>query len=162
MIKPINVEILPYRLGVGVMLLNPHNQVFVGKRIDTISDAWQMPQGGIDKSEDPLIAAKRELREETGIEQVKILGESANWYHYDLPETIIPKIWGGKYRGQKQKWYIMRFLGNDEEINLTTTEPEFLAYQWVPAEELPNLIVPFKRSLYQQILAEFLPYFTKF
>jgi putative (di)nucleoside polyphosphate hydrolase len=137
------------------MLLNKDNYVFVGKRIDTKSDAWQMPQGGIDDNESASDAALRELKEETGINNAVILGESKNWIHYDLPEYLIPRLWNGKYRGQKQKWFILKFLGTDDEINLQTEVPEFMDWRWVKMEELPNIIVPFKRKLYISIIEEF-------
>jgi putative (di)nucleoside polyphosphate hydrolase len=137
------------------MLLNKDNYVFVGKRIDTKSDAWQMPQGGIDDNESASEAALRELKEETGINNAVILGESKNWIHYDLPEYLIPRLWNGKYRGQKQKWFILKFLGTDDEINLQTEVPEFMEWRWVKMEELPNIIVPFKRKLYISIIEEF-------
>jgi putative (di)nucleoside polyphosphate hydrolase len=148
---------LPYRFGVGIMLLNRQNLVFTGQRIDTVAEAWQMPQGGIDDEEEPAHAALRELQEETGVTSVEILKESKDWYYYDLPEDLIKKIWKGKYRGQKQKWYLIRFLGEEQEINLEGKHPEFLAYRWVPVEKLPALAVPFKRMLYQQLIEEFSP-----
>lgn len=146
---------LPYRPGVGMLVLNEHNHVFVGKRIDSTSEAWQMPQGGIDENEDPRIAALRELKEEIGTDKVEIVKESNGWLHYDLPEEIIPKVWGGKFRGQRQKWFVIRFTGNDEDINVNTAEPEFSEWLWAQPSKLPDLIVPFKRDLYQNILKEF-------
>ena len=148
-----------YRLGVGIMLLNHQNQVFVAKRIDTIAEAWQMPQGGIDTGEEPETAAFRELQEETGVTNASIIAESKEWLAYDLPEELATVIWGGKYRGQKQKWFLMRFEGKDSEINIATEIPEFLEWKWVDANLLPDIIVPFKRQLYSDILAEFLGYF---
>lgn len=147
--------ILPYRLGVGVMLLNAQGLVFVAKRIDTTSEAWQMPQGGIDEGEDPYGAARRELYEETGVQQTTLLAESEGWLSYDLPESLIPKLWGGRYRGQKQKWYALRFDGTDADVNLHLHEPEFSEWKWVAMETLPDLIVPFKRPLYEQIVQTF-------
>ena len=149
----------PYRLGVGIMLVNSQNQVFVAKRIDTIAEAWQMPQGGIDEGEEPEVAAFRELQEETGVTNASIIAESIDWLAYDLPEELAHKIWSGKYRGQKQKWFLMRFEGEDSEINIATEIPEFLEWKWVDANLLPDIIVPFKRQLYSDILAEFLGYF---
>jgi putative (di)nucleoside polyphosphate hydrolase len=149
---------LPYRPGVGIMLINRDGRVFVAKRIDTISEAWQMPQGGIDDGEDPRTAALRELEEEIGTNRAEIIAESADWYSYDLPDEIIPKIWGGKYRGQKQKWFALRFTGSDADINIQTAHPEFCEWKWVPMHELPNLIVPFKRELYAALVAEFTPF----
>jgi putative (di)nucleoside polyphosphate hydrolase len=149
---------LPYRLGVGMMLLNSQNQVFVAKRLDSSTEAWQMPQGGIDEGEDPTQAALRELEEEIGTSQVLHLAESREWYYYDLPAALISKVWRGKYRGQKQKWFVMRFIGRDSDINLATAHPEFSEWQWVQPLALPDLIVPFKRDLYQQLVDEFRPH----
>jgi len=149
----------PYRLGVGIMLLNQKNKVFVAKRIDTIAEAWQMPQGGIDEGEEPETAAFRELQEETGVTSASIIAGSKDWLAYDLPEELSAIIWSGKYRGQKQKWFLMRFEGEDSEINIATEIPEFLEWKWVDAKLLPDIIVPFKRQLYSDILAEFLGYF---
>jgi putative (di)nucleoside polyphosphate hydrolase len=146
---------LPYRPGVGVMLLNRDNRVFVAKRIDMTSEAWQMPQGGIDEGEDPLQTAKRELKEEIGTNHVKLLKESRDWLTYDLPEALVPKIWGGRFRGQQQKWFAMRFLGSDSDINIATDHPEFCEWQWIEIDQLPDIIVPFKRSLYQALVDEF-------
>lgn len=161
MVQNPSVESLPYRQGVGVMLLNKQNHVFVGKRIDTRSEAWQMPQGGIDEGENPSEAAMRELWEETGVKSASILVESADWYYYDLPENLVPNIWGGKYRGQKQKWFVMRFEGAEDEINIQTAHPEFNEWKWQEIEQLPELIVPFKKPLYQALVKEFLPHILK-
>lgn len=146
---------LPYRPCVGMMLLNSNKQVFVAQRIDTRTEAWQMPQGGIDKGEDPRAAVFRELSEEIGTQKASILGESREWLSYDLPEHLVPQVWGGKYRGQTQKWFCLRFDGEDSDINIHTHEPEFHQWQWVAPAELPSLIVPFKRDLYAQLLEEF-------
>ena len=146
---------LPYRPGVGIMLLNNQRKIFVGKRIDQLSEAWQMPQGGIDEGETPLESARRELKEETGTDKAELLKESRDWLTYDLPQELIPKIWGGKFRGQRQKWFAMRFTGTDGDINIKTPHPEFREWQWVTMERLPDLIVPFKRSLYQAVIEEF-------
>lgn len=146
---------LPYRKGVGVLLLNPADEVFVAQRIDTAAEAWQMPQGGIDKGETPRDAALRELREETGIEAVEVLAESRAWLTYDLPYDLVPKVWKGRYRGQKQKWFALRFMGADSEIDIATRKPEFSAWRWAAPRELTELIVPFKRRLYVKVLAEF-------
>ncbi len=154
MTHPQNVE-LPYRLGVGIMLLDAHDRVFVAKRIDMTSEAWQMPQGGIDPGEEARTTAHRELLEETATDKAKIIAESVDWYTYDLPTALIPKIWGGKYRGQKQKWFAMRFLGIDSDINIATEHPEFSEWKWVDMETLPDIIVPFKRALYQALIEEF-------
>lgn len=146
---------LPYRDGVGIMLINPAREVFVAKRIDMVSEAWQMPQGGIDPGESPRDCAMRELCEEIGTDKAEIIGESGGWYFYDLPADIIPKVWGGKYRGQRQKWFAMRFTGKDSDINLQTKHPEFSHWRWVSAKELPEVIVPFKKQLYRELVAEF-------
>jgi len=148
---------LPYRPGVGIMLLNAANQVFVAKRIDTVSEAWQMPQGGIDETEPPLQAALRELEEETGIpsEHVSVLAESRDWVTYDLPEHLIPKLWKGQFRGQKQKWFALRLHAPDNVINIHTEHPEFNEWKWIDMPRLPDMIVPFKRELYQQLVEEF-------
>jgi putative (di)nucleoside polyphosphate hydrolase len=145
-----------YRPAVGIMLLNPAGKVFVARRIDMPRmPAWQMPQGGIDKGENPRQAALRELKEEIGTDKVEILGESRMWLKYDLPAELAGGIWGGRYRGQQQKWFAMRFTGNDTDIDLTTKHPEFDAWKWIQPERLPEVIVPFKRQLYIDILAEF-------
>lgn len=148
---------LPYRPCVGIMLLNPRGQVFVARRIDMPSEAWQMPQGGIDEGEPPQIAALRELREEIGTDKAEVLAESRGWMNYDLPPELIGKLWGGRYRGQTQKWFVMRFTGSDSDINIATEVPEFLDWKWAEIERVPSLIVPFKRKLYEQIVAEFAP-----
>ena len=137
------------------MLLNPHNLVFVAKRIDMTSEAWQMPQGGIDQGEEPQAAALRELMEETGTDKAVIVQESREWLAYDLPDHLVPKLWKGRYRGQRQKWFAMRFSGTDSDINIATEHPEFCEWKWVAMEELPDIIVPFKRDMYQQLVDEF-------
>jgi len=154
-----DINALPYRPCVGIMLINPAGLVFVGQRIDNLVEAWQMPQGGIDEGEDPQTAAMRELGEEIGTEKAEIIAESASWLNYDLPVDLIPKVWKGRYRGQRQKWFAMRFLGTDADINIETSHPEFAAWRWVEHHQLPDLIVPFKRDLYQEIVAEFAPLF---
>lgn len=148
---------LPYRRGVGMMLLNAENQVFIAKRIDQLSEAWQMPQGGIDAGELPAAAAMRELQEEIGTANAVILAETTDWLRYDLPDTLVPILWNGKFRGQEQKWFCLRFEGRDVDINIATAHPEFSEWRWAPAATLPGVIVPFKRPLYEQILAEFHP-----
>jgi len=149
---------LPYRPCAGIMLINSKGRVFVGQRIDTTAEAWQMPQGGIDEGESPKEAALRELREEIGTDKATILAESRDWLHYDLPEALQGKLWGGKYRGQRQKWFLCRYDGKDDDINLETEHPEFRAWQWVAVEDVPHLIVPFKQQLYRAIVDEFTPY----
>jgi putative (di)nucleoside polyphosphate hydrolase len=156
-IPPDNEE-ARYRPAVGIMLLNREGNVFVGRRIDMPAGlaAWQMPQGGIDPGETPREAAIRELKEETGIDKAEILGESRGWLHYDVPTEIAGRLWGGRYRGQRQKWFAMRFTGEDCDIDPAATEhPEFDAWEWVPPDQLAELIVPFKRALYLDVLAEF-------
>jgi putative (di)nucleoside polyphosphate hydrolase len=148
---------LPYRDGVGIMLLNRNAQVFVAKRIDMQAEAWQMPQGGIDPDESAELAALRELLEETGTDKATILVESRDWYYYDLPNHLVPKIWGGKYRGQRQKWFAMQFTGDDTDINIETDHPEFSEWKWVKPATLPDIIVPFKRQLYMELVEEFRP-----
>jgi putative (di)nucleoside polyphosphate hydrolase len=143
-----------YRPAVGIMLLNSANLVFVAERRE-MPGAWQMPQGGIDPGEAPREAALRELEEEIGTRNAEIIAESAHWLRYDLPPELVGRVWGGRWRGQAQKWFAMRFLGGDDEINLETAHPEFQRWQWVPGADLPRLIVPFKRQLYLDILAEF-------
>jgi putative (di)nucleoside polyphosphate hydrolase len=151
---------LPYRPCAGVMLVNRAGRVFVGQRLDNVLDAWQMPQGGIDPGEDAEAAAVREVEEETGIAPhlVKIVARSADELFYDLPPDLIGKVWKGRYRGQRQAWFLLRFLGEDGDIDIATAHPEFRAWKWAEPEELPTLIVPFKRTLYEAVLAEFLPH----
>tara|TARA_Y100000590_G_scaffold320443_1_gene362781 strand:- start:237 stop:713 length:477 start_codon:yes stop_codon:yes gene_type:complete len=147
-------EEIPLRLGVGIALLNDSNEVFVGKRIDNPEDFWQMPQGGVDKNENFLDAAKRELEEETGIKNVKLIKEIEGWIIYDLPKNLLGKIWKGKYRGQKQKWFIMKFLGNNNEININTKKPEFMNWKWIKPSKLPEVAVNFKIDIYKKISKE--------
>ena len=146
-----------YRRGVGVMLLNAHNQVWVGRRIDNTDDAWQMPQGGIDQDEDPWATALRELEEETGIPPhlVERIADCPERLKYDLPEELRGKLWKGKWKGQLQDWYLCRFLGRETDIDIATKHPEFNDWKWVTPAELPDLIVPFKRDLYRRLLREF-------
>jgi len=146
---------LPLRIGVGIILLNHENKVFVGKRIDNQEgNYWQMPQGGVDENENHLQAAKRELEEETSVKTVKLIKELKNWLTYDLPENLIGKIWNGKYRGQKQKWFIMKFEGNNTEINIKTKNPEFLDWKWIKLNELPKVAVSFKANVYEKLKKE--------
>mgnify|MGYP001223128140 CR=1 FL=1 len=145
---------LPYRKGVGMMVLNDKKKIFIGKRIDN-QKAWQMPQGGVDNNEDYETAAKRELYEETGIQSIRIIKKSKEMYTYDLPKSLLGKIWKGKYMGQKQKWFLIKFLGPDSEINLNQKYPEFNQWKWVDIDQLPKLIVPFKKKLYLSVIEEF-------
>jgi len=146
---------LPYRAGVGIMLLNAQGKVFVGQRLDSTLEAWQMPQGGIDDGEDPLTAAIRELGEETGVAPhlVEVTTETPGWHYYDLPDDLIGTIWKGRYCGQRQKWFAMRFLGQDSDVRIDTEHPEFRTWQWAARDQLSALIVPFKRELYAAVLA---------
>lgn len=153
---------LPYRPCVGVTLINRAGLVFVGKRIDTLVEAWQMPQGGIDEGESPEEALFRELGEEIGTTKAEIVAEHPDWLTYDLPPHLVGKVWKGRYRGQKQKWFALRFLGDDRDINLATAHPEFNAWRWAPLAETPDLIVPFKRVLYTDIARSFAPYARPF
>ncbi len=147
-----------YRRGVGVMLFDREGRIFVAKRRDTPGDAWQMPQGGIDLNEEPRAAALRELEEEIGTANAEIVAETRNWLIYDLPDELIGKVWGGRYRGQAQKWFAARFLGADAEIDIVKHDhPEFSEWKWVPLEQLPELIIGFKRELYTQLVAELGP-----
>ena len=143
---------LPMRPGVGVIILNNENKIFVGKRKDNPIDKWQMPQGGIDEGENYITAMKRELFEETSIERIKILKEIDGFFEYELPDNLIGIIWRGRYRGQRQKWFIVKFLGDEKEINLNTKNQEFIEWKWVVADELPNLIVDFKKEMYKNLL----------
>ena len=142
------------RKGVGIIVLNNKNQVFVGKRRDNPGDKWQMPQGGVDEGEDNFIAMQRELIEETSIKNIKIIKEIENVFEYELPENLVGIIWKGKFRGQKQKWFITRFLGQDSEINLNTKHPEFIEWKWLEPIKLPDVIVDFKKNLYLKLLKE--------
>ncbi len=148
---------LPYRPCVGILLLDTERRVFVGRRIDRMQEAWQMPQGGIDRGEAPRAAALRELEEETGIPPhlVELLAETEGWLRYDIPPALIGRLWNGRYRGQEQKWFAARFLGSDADIDVATAHPEFSAWRWSPADELPAFAVPFKRALYEDVLREF-------
>ena len=148
------IKELPLRVGVGIILLNKNNKVFVGKRIDNPSSFWQMPQGGVDKEEKIYAAALRELKEETSAVSVKLVKELDNWYEYNLPKNLLGKIWKGKYRGQKQKWFVMKFTGDETEINIKTKNPEFFKWKWVRPDELTNVVVKFKLELYRKIYKE--------
>ena len=145
---------LRLRTGVGIILLNKENKVFVGRRIDNPKNFWQMPQGGVEKNESFFQAAKRELNEETGIKSIKLIKKIDGWYIYNLPKNLLGKIWKGKYRGQKQKWFIMNFRGNDKEININTDNPEFLDWKWIKPSHLPKVAVHFKVDIYKKLLLE--------
>jgi len=149
-----NKKILPLRIGVGAVLLNKNNQVFVGKRRDNPVNKWQMPQGGVDNNEKLVDALKRELYEETSVKSYEIIHELDRWLTYELPENLLGKIWRGKYRGQKQRWFILRFSGEENEINVNTKKPEFLEWKWADIESLPNIIVDFKKKVYEELLVE--------
>ena len=145
---------LPYRPGVGIMLLNDWAKVFVAKRIDMTSEAWLMQKGGIDAGETPEQAAIRELEEETGVTDASIVAELPDWFDYDLPEHLVPKLGSGRFRGQTQKWFAMKLNGPDDQINIETEHPEFSEWKWVDIGEIPDLIVPFKRDMYQRLVDE--------
>ena len=153
------IDELPYRPCVGVMLANPRGHIWVGSRIDRDGEAWQMPQGGVDPGENCLTAAKRELLEETGIPEnlISLERETRGLIRYDLPHDLVGKVWGGKYRGQEQKWFLFRFHGTDADVNIQTEHPEFDKWKWMPKEELVASIVAFKRGVYEQVLAELGP-----
>jgi putative (di)nucleoside polyphosphate hydrolase len=151
---PTSEPLSGYRRNVGIMLINPSGMIFVGRRIDMPSDAWQMPQGGIDADETPAEAAMRELHEEVGTRKAEILAESAGWLSYDLPPKLQRKLWRGRWRGQSQKWFAMRFTGSDADIDIDTRHPEFAAWRWAEPGQIVDLIVPFKRELYRAVLDE--------
>jgi putative (di)nucleoside polyphosphate hydrolase len=155
------MKTLPYRLGIGVVLLNKSHQVFIAKRIDSRDHVWQMPQGGIDEGEKPIDTLYREMLEEIGTNHAEVLYESQDWFHYDLPFHLIGKLWKGRYRGQKQKWFLCRFLGDDSDINIETKHPEFNAWRWSEFKEIPSLAVGFKQRMYQNIVAEFQPIYDQ-
>lgn len=154
---PEDIAKLPYRPCVGIMLTNADGAIFVGQRLDRDTDAWQMPQGGVDPGEDSETAALRELEEETGIttELVTITAQSKGEIPYDLPHELVPKLWKGRYRGQAQRWFLMRFNGRDAQVDIQTKVPEFAAWKWLPADQLVDAIVPFKKEVYRKVMAEF-------
>ena len=151
---------LPYRTGVGIVVLNSKNKVFVGKRKDNPFDKWQMPQGGVDLNEPLIVAMKRELEEETSINKIEILKEFDHWLQYNLPENLVGNIWEGKYRGQKQKWFIVKFTGAENEINVNTKHPEFTEWKWINMDLLPSLTVNFKKHVYKDVLIELKKYIS--
>tara|TARA_Y100000590_G_scaffold380966_1_gene449700 strand:- start:539 stop:1027 length:489 start_codon:yes stop_codon:yes gene_type:complete len=149
-----NQKELPLRTCVGIVLLNNKNNVFVGKRIDNPINAWQMPQGGVGENENLFEAAKRELEEETGVKSIKLIKQLDKWLEYDLPKHLLGKVWNGKYRGQRQRWFIVKFIGNDNEINVNTKNPEFSEWKWILPSELPGVAVNFKVNIYKKINEE--------
>ena len=154
---PEEIAKLPYRPCVGVMIMNPQGLVFVGQRKDRYREAWQMPQGGVDKGEAPRDAALREMWEETGItsDLVEVIAETDDWLPYELPHELVPQLWKGKYRGQEQKWFLMRFVGRDDQVNIETDHQEFSAWKWQDPAQLIENIVPFKRDVYAAVLDAF-------
>ena len=151
---------LPLRVGVGIIVLNSQNKVFVAKRKDNPVDKWQMPQGGVNEKEEILDAMKRELHEETSIRKIKILKKLDNWYEYELPKNLMGIIWKGKYRRQKQKWFIVRYMGQDNEININTKNPEFMDWKWLDIDRLPDVIVDFKKHIYKELVIELKNYLS--
>ena len=145
---------LPLRIGVGAIVLNSENKIFVGKRADNPIDKWQMPQGGVDKGENFISAMKRELKEETSIQNIEILKQIDQWFEYELPKNLLGIIWKGKFRGQKQKWFVVRFIGNENEINLKTKHPEFIEWKWIEVDDLTKVIVNFKKGVYKKLVVE--------
>jgi putative (di)nucleoside polyphosphate hydrolase len=156
---PIDSDTLPYRPCVGVMLINTQGLIFAGQRLDSAQPAWQMPQGGIDDGEKPRDAALRELMEETGItaDLVSFIAKTEDWVTYDLPPELLGRVWGGKYRGQRQKWFLYRYLGRDDQVQIATDHPEFSTWCWIGADAMIASIVPFKRAVYEAVVAAFRP-----
>ncbi len=156
----VDADSLPYRPCVGVVLINPDGAIFAGQRLDSPLPAWQMPQGGIDDGEKPRAAALRELWEETGVtaDLVEFVAKTPDWVTYDLPPELLGKVWGGKYRGQRQKWFLFRYLGRDDQIRIATDHPEFSQWRWIGAREMVASIVPFKRKVYEEVVAAFRPH----
>lgn len=146
---------LPYRSGVGALIINKNYQVFVAKRVDSKHDVWQMPQGGMNVGETPSAAVMREIKEEIGTDHCELILESNHWYSYDVPQKITKRLWSGQYRGQKQKWFLVKFLGRNSDININTLVPEFCEWRWVEIDNLLSIVIPFKRKLYRNILNEF-------
>lgn len=163
LIKTVKIEAseLPFRQGVGMLIVDKNNRVFVGKRIDSKANGWQMPQGGIDLGETPSSAALREMEEEIGSSKGEIIAESKKWYSYRVPDFLIPKLWNGQYCGQRQKWFLIRFTGKDSDININTETPEFDQWKWIEFDQLLVDIIPFKLKLYQQVIREFKPLLEK-
>lgn len=159
---PEDAAALPYRPCVGVVLINPQGLIFAGRRIDSDAPAWQMPQGGIDEGEKPRQAALRELWEETGVTEdlVEFVAKAPDWVTYDLPPELLGQVWGGRFRGQKQRWFLYRFTGRDDQVNIATGHPEFSEWRWIGADEMLEAIVPFKRAVYDQVVAAFRPHLS--
>jgi putative (di)nucleoside polyphosphate hydrolase len=155
------IDNLPFRPGVGMMIIDRENRIFVGKRIDSKANGWQMPQGGIDLGETPSSAALREMKEEIGCNAGYIIAESKNWYSYRVPNYLVPKLWDGQYCGQRQKWFLIRFTGTDNDININTQHPEFQQWKWVNFDELLLDVISFKLKLYKQVVKEFWPLLSR-
>ena len=152
-----NISNLPYRRGVGMVIINDKGQIFLGKRVESKFEAWQMPQGGIFVGETPSKTVKREMKEEIGCDSGEILAETKKWYSYTIPEFLINKLWDGQYKGQQQKWFLIKFTGQDSDININTDNPEFREWRWAYISEMLEIIVPFKKLLYKAVLKEFDP-----